>query len=344
MKPTVRVRGVYSTALTKLFKDLNFPIVEPSEKISERFTLLDSEYLTGFTLEENFYLRPVGITDRPDRQGVIVQGEPTQAKQVIEAMRANFLDMVLRPRSVSLPKEPLKEGRVPLQSFLEVSSFEVEFPYIAKSILDQLRAKVAPTIADHHRFRIITTTEVDRAEEELLKFPDKRKAIEAHFRGLIQDSFRPGNTIGIEHVKPEGQLIQLIPGKVRDFDVASNRLIIKREGLRPGRYDGLAIAKEEGDYAITETQQGTWVVIHSYYSMTDELKGQFYNINTPVEFYPDRIRYVDLHIDVIRWPDGKVKVIDRELLDEAQKSGYISQALKEKAEQVVQELMEEIGR
>ena len=335
MKPTVRVRGIYSTALTKLFKDLNFPIVEPSQKISERFTPLDSEQV---------YLRPVEITDRSDRQGVIVQGEPTQTKQVIEAMRTNFLDMVLKAKPISLPRKPSKEGKFPLQAFLEVSSFEVEFPYIAKSILDQLRAKIAPTITDHHRFRIITTTEVDRAEEELLKFPDKRKAIEAHFRGLIQDNFRPGNIVRIEHVKPEGQLIQLTPGKIRDFESNSNKLIIKREGLRPGRYDGLGIIKEEGDYAITETQQGSWVVIHSYYSMTDELKGQFYNINTPCEFYPDRIRYVDLHIDVIRWPDGKIKVIDRELLDEAQKSGYISQALKEKAEQVVQELMREIER
>ncbi|GAI07944.1 unnamed protein product, partial [marine sediment metagenome] len=134
-----------------------------------------------------------------------------------------------------------------------------------------------------------------------------RKAIEAHFRGLIQDNFRPGNIVRIEHVKPEGQLIQLTPGKIRDFEPNSTKVVIKREGLRTGRYDGLGIIKEEGDYAITETQQGSWVVIHSYYSMTDELKGQFYNINTPVEFYPDRIRYVDLHIDVIRWPDGKIK-------------------------------------
>jgi len=336
MKPTVRVRGIYSTALTRLFKDLSFTIVEPSQKISERLTPLDSEQV---------YLRPVWITDRPDRQGVIVQGEPTQTKQVIEAMRTNFLDMVLRSRPVSPPKKPPKEERVPLQAFLEVASFEVEFPYIAKSILDQLRAKVAPTITDHHRFRIITTSEVDRAEEELLKFPDKRKAIGAHFRGLIQDNFRPGNIVRIEHVKPEGQVIQLIPGKIRDFEPNSTKVVIKREGLKAiGRYDGLGIIKEEGDYAITETQQGTWVVIHSYYSMTDELKGQFYNINTPCEFYPDRIRYVDLHIDVIRWPDGRVKVIDRELLDEAQKSGYISQALKEKAEQVVQELVDKLAQ
>jgi len=32
-----------------------------------------------------------------------------------------------------------------------------------------------------------------------------------------------------------------------------------------------------------------------------------------VEFYPDKIRYIDLEIDVVRWPDGKGRVIEEDL-------------------------------
>lgn len=328
MKPSVKVRGIYSTALTKLFKDSGFSIVEPSREISEKFTL-----------EENFCLRPIEITDRPDRQGIIVKGDLEQSREVIEAIRANCFDAIVRTLPIDLPKKPSKEGMFPLQAFLGVICFEVEFPYLSKSILDQLRTNIAPTIANHHRFRIIATTEVDHAETLLLEYPERKKDIEAQLDRLIHDGFRPGEMIRIEHVKPEGQIIQLATGKIRDFDPRKSKVTIMRESFRPGRYDGLGIAKEEEDYAITEAGQGGWTVKHSYYSKANELKGEFYNINTPVEFYPDRLRYVDLHVDVVRWPDGKVKVVDIDLLEESVRHGYITQALKEKAEQVVQELV-----
>lgn len=231
----------------------------------------------------------------------------------------------------------------PVQAFLGTASFEVELPYISKSLLDRLRAQVVPTIQGHHRFRIIAKTEVDRAEEELTRFPQKKKEIELRFKKLIYDGLQPGQTVLIEHVKPEGQLIQLTPGQVRALDPEKARVTIRRE-FRPGRYDGLGITKEVGDYAITEAEQGSWTIAHSYYSREGKLKGSFFNINTPVEFYPDRIRYVDLHVDVVRWPDGRVKVIDRELLEESARSGYIAWALKEKAEEVTKMLVDKLKR
>ena len=40
-----------------------------------------------------------------------------------------------------------------------------------------------------------------------------------------------------------------------------------------GRYDGLDLPIERGDYGLTEVKEGSWIVKHSYYSMEKELKG-----------------------------------------------------------------------
>ena len=77
---------------------------------------------------------------------------------------------------------------------------------------------------------------------------------------------------------------------------------------------------------------------HSYFDRGENLKGEFYNINTPIEFYPDLIRYVDLEVDVVRWPGGQVKLIDEADLRRAVASGYIGQNLAEKAMGLAQAL------
>jgi hypothetical protein len=38
-----------------------------------------------------------------------------------------------------------------------------------------------------------------------------------------------------------------------------------------------------------------------------------------------------LEVDVIRWPDGKVEIIEEQLLDQQSKFGYLSDELVEKA-------------
>jgi len=143
-----------------------------------------------------------------------------------------------------------------------------------------------------------------------------------------------GKIIIIEHVKPNGEVIILGKGKVTKSDPQRGLIEIKRE-LRPGgKYDGLAIPKEPGDYAITEFQEGSWSYKTAYYSKEDKLKGEYYNINTPIEIYPDKVRYVDLEIDVVKDSLGAVKVIDEGLLLKDVEASYITERLAQQAKAV----------
>lgn len=322
----LRIRGIYATALTKFFTDCGFSIIEPSPKISQRLDI-----------EDRLYFSRVEIKDRKDRQSVSLDGEAKQIGLVIEAMRKQFLDMIVRKGSPPSPPGRMGEGKFPLKTLLNYISFEVEFPYISKSALDQLRSAALPTVRDHHKLRTFAKDSVDRAEEELAQLPDRRIEIEERLKGLIYETFKPGKAIKIYHVKPEGEIISLTSGEVIEFDFGKGTVLLKRM-FKAGKYDGLGTPKEEGDYAMTEVREGFWVVRHSYYSKEGKQKGELYNINTPAEYYPGNIRYVDLHIDVVRWPDGKTKVIDEEDLEKSVRSGHISKELAEKVKGIAKEL------
>ena len=68
------------------------------------------------------------------------------------------------------------------------------------------------------------------------------------------------------------------------------------------------------------------------------MKGEYWNINTPVEFYPEKIRYVDLHVDVVLKGGGRPEMIDRDQLERLVEKGYIKEELTRKALQVAEGL------
>jgi len=53
-----------------------------------------------------------------------------------------------------------------------------------------------------------------------------------------------------------------------------------------------------------------------------------------VELFPGTARYVDLHVDVVRQPDGEVRRVDDDELDAAVAGGDVSEALAEKVRSV----------
>lgn len=80
-----RVRGVYSTALTKFLLDHGFDIVQPSIFVQERFGLKASDESPD-----------LDIYDQPDRQGVHALGEAERLHAFISILRSLLDDVVTR--------------------------------------------------------------------------------------------------------------------------------------------------------------------------------------------------------------------------------------------------------
>jgi protein associated with RNAse G/E len=313
----LKIRGIYTTALTKFFLDKGLTIVSPSEVIQRIFG--DNKKVDPNGLMDIF------IDDLDSGQGILLEGHPEPLDTVSQLITMTFEDAICRKRSRDAHH----------------AVTEVEFPYLAKSFLDKLRGLVVPTLSNHHRWRIIASEYVDLMEkEELAHDPEKRERLGQDVeKRLIWDVYRVGKELQIDHVKLDGRIISLSEGELLEIDPVEKRLILKRKRFKGrGRYDGLNIPKEAGDYAITQVKQGDWFYMHNYFREDGQLIGTYYNINTLVEFYPDRLRYVDLEIDVVCWPDGRIQIIDQEGLNRHWEAGYVSKTLKERAEAAANEV------
>jgi Ribonuclease G/E len=123
----------------------------------------------------------------------------------------------------------------------------------------------------------------------------------------------------------------------------NGKVFLKRKFHGSGSfYDGLEVPKEEGDYGITEAQEDLWSLRHSYFGSDGQLKGELYNINTPVEFYPGKIRYVDLEVDVVKPVGQDPRIIDKDKLTEAVEEGHLNERLATKAFEIGQELLKQL--
>lgn len=306
---SVKVRGIYTTALTSLLLDAGFSIVQPSRETAYRFGL---KYPDPRPCE-------ILVQDKEDKQGVLIEGG--RALEVVEALKDKLLDVVVRKRG-------------------EETKFEAEFPHAAKQALDKIRGKLVPTLNNHHKLKILAPEWVNLMESQLARTPERRYSIEEELeRRLIFDWFQNEGQVDIEHVRPEGEVIHLRGRKMVGWKGKTMRLRRKKETSRPGKYDGLNMPIEEGDYSITEVEPCSWVVKHSYYSKQGRLKGEFYNVNTGAEFYPGKIRYIDLHVDVVKWADGRAEIIDRDKLETSVNEGYISERLAKKAIEVAEGML-----
>ena len=107
-----KIRGVYSTALTRLLLEKGFEIVQPSKELIERFSLEASESEAELV-----------IHGRQDRQGVEAVGSATAVEVLASVMRDEFFDVIIRRKAAS-------------------GYFDVEFPWASKQKLDKIRGAV----------------------------------------------------------------------------------------------------------------------------------------------------------------------------------------------------------
>ncbi len=354
-----KVRGIYATALTRLLLDNGFKIVQPSAPIKERFKLSD-------TLEE--VSQPdIEISDRFDKQGVNVVGNATAAEKFVSILLGTLDDVIVRRRlSIFSPigtnyevsdqtnlaeiiGETLREVEASIQQ--RKIRINVEFPGLSKRKLDEIRSRVVPTLNGHHYYKACggkIAYMVEMAERLLSKGCPYRE-VENLFRETIWREYPyEGAKIGIEHVKVNGRVYSLGEARIVEFNEQSQQVKLLRVFSTPGIYDGLRTRKEPGDYAVTSMKIGEWSFQTSYFSKDGEYKGTYVNVNTPIEVYPTKVRYVDLEADICMWPNGRIEKIDIEKLDEIVHYGYISERLKqvisEKIEEILDNLSPEVER
>jgi Ribonuclease G/E len=221
---------------------------------------------------------------------------------------------------------------------------DIEFPAMSKRGLDEVRRTVAPTIDGHHYYKACgerVSTALEMAEK-LLEKGYSITDVEDTFKQTVEVEYpHVDSWITIEHVKLDGKIFHLGPAFVEDFDLDKAFIRFRRVFKREGVYDGLKTIKQPDDYAVTEARIGDLHFKTQYFSRDGKLKGTYINLNTPIELYPNGIRYVDLEVDVCIWPDGRMETIDQEKLQEALSKGVITEKLativKEKTNEVTHE-------
>ncbi|MBC7091651.1 MAG: DUF402 domain-containing protein [Nitrososphaeria archaeon] len=298
----VKVRGIYSTALTKLFIENGFKIVQPSIEIVRRLNLDQNE--------EEF---DVEVRDRLDRNGVIVIGKNEAAKNIVKVLKENLDDPIFR--FLTAPN-------------LINSIIDIILPLYSKRKLDEIRRTVIPTIDDHHLFKTWNnevSSYVEQAER-LIEIGHPIDSVKQLFYSVIEKHLpQEDDRIRILHYKLNGQVYELGTATVKKF--FGNKLEFYRIIRSNGYYDGLEVQKEQNDIAESLTEIGEMYVVTKYYSSSGRFKGAYINIGTGVELISNGIRYVDLEIDLCVYPDNSVKIVDEEKFEEALAKGVVSEKL-----------------
>ena len=332
-----RIRGIYSTAMTKLLLDHNFIIVQPSATIKERFRLKE--------LDEP---PDLDVCDRADLQGVQACGKTESVGTFKSILQANLDDVVVREWSTEAPYPSvgaLRAKRINLMKKGE-SAIDAEFPALSKKKLDELRNTVAPTLDGHHYYKACGerfSSTLDMAEKMLEK-GCSRVDVEYLFKQTIDENYpRVGSLMDIEHVKLDGQVFNLGKASIEAFDHSRSFIQLSRVFKTAGVYDGLKTRKAPDDYAVTEVKLGEWHFKTRYFSKNGRYKGAYINLNTPIELYPYGIRYVDLEVDVCVWPNGRVRVLDEKKLEDVAAEGLITQKLVKNVKRKLRELVKEIS-
>lgn len=105
-----KIRGIYSTAITKLLLDSGFEIVMPSVALKERFCLNDDEAPADMVIQ-----------DRYDRHGIRTSGDREATDKFKEILQTNLDDVIVRKWPVSVDgiyKGVLRGVDIPTRSVL----------------------------------------------------------------------------------------------------------------------------------------------------------------------------------------------------------------------------------
>ncbi|MDJ0269212.1 MAG: DUF402 domain-containing protein [Aigarchaeota archaeon] len=317
MAAKLMARGIYSTALVNLaLKDGKFELVQPTESQKRRFNIQAVEDEPDIT-----------INDANDRHAVKIAGREDEVREFISLLRAYDDSSAIWWKTTG-------------STALCVVSFSLD----SKVKLDKLRSEVTYTVPWHHYCRSgseglsLMVSMAERLVEEGLAGPEQvNQVFQEEINRLTP---RVGTRIHITHTKLNGRLISLSPGKV--IWRRSGDLKITRTIMSSGLYDGLRVPRTLGDTAVMYIKRGQPYTTTKYYSQDGTLKGEYYNICTPVEVFDSYIRYIDLGVDVVRRPNSEPEIIDAEELEEALARGVISERIYREAMDIAKKLYDSL--
>lgn len=261
------------------------------------------------------------------------------------AMYVDFETLIGEVRELERRAEELMrmvEGAKAPSTIVEGDAVYVATMYGAsRRRLDELRGQVVSTMPRHHTFKSwgkAFAFMVDVLESIGGGLDVMSRASDLMF----ERAMRMRGQVEIVHVKPNGEVLSLRPGRVIGVRGGEVRLLRRFKG--GGVYDGLGEPREGGDYGITTFREGSWWYSTAYYSRDGKLKGVYFNVSTPPEFKPGVVRYLDLCVDVVWSPRAGVKVVDEEEVEAMVEAGHLSRRLADKAISVAHELAEELIR
>jgi len=239
--------------------------------------------------------------------------------------------------SDALDAGPNDDGELPRELAAPTAGRWAWFGRESRFELDECRRAVTTTMVGHHRTKAAhraASSAVDLVEAVCADPTGIDGDADFPF-GAVAENFGPrqGERLRIEHGKPDGRLYTLGRATVQERD-PEGQVVLRREMRSQGEYDGLGTPREPGDVAITRIRDGRWWYPTAYRSEDGRKRGTYVNVCTPVEVFPDAVRYVDLHVDVVKRPDGEVERVDDEELEAAEDAGTVSPALAERARDV----------
>ena len=281
----------------------------------------------------------LGKVLRPDNWGIIWR---TGAANADVSELQEEIEILTREAEKLLEIGERAPALIKLRNGFDI--LEIDFPHNSKKKLDEIRSQVFPTVINHHwlkAFNNDVTKIVDFAEKYLASNVDMEILNNAVLRMIKRELLpKEERLLKIHHKKVNGREVILGPAKVVMITESSRAIEYRmfRRFTPGGYYDGIGAPKEAGDYGITIARLWDSKLITAYFSVSNELKGIYVNINTPIEPYPDGLRYVDLEVDVVLGSDGIVRILDTQRLERYLSEKIISPKLanwvRKKAEEI----------